>query len=91
MVSYAVSMADLVIVPMQASQLDAPKAASMIRLIKQQERVARRVIPYVPALTRTSPAIITGTSAERRGKSAHGTLMQPAKCRYTHSEKKRGC
>ena len=32
MVSYAVSMADLVIVPMQASQLDAPKAASMIRL-----------------------------------------------------------
>ena len=61
MVSYAVSMADLVIVPMQASQLDAPKAASMIRLIKQQERVARRVIPYVLALTRTNPAIITGT------------------------------
>jgi len=61
MVSYAVSMADLVIVPMQASQLDAPKAASMIRLIKQQERVARRSIPYVLALTRTNPAIITGT------------------------------
>jgi chromosome partitioning protein len=61
MVSYAVSMANLVIVPMQASQLDAPKAASMIRLIKQQERVARRAIPYVLALTRTSPAIVTGT------------------------------
>jgi chromosome partitioning protein len=61
MVGYAVSMADLVIIPMQASQLDAPKAAHMIRLIKQQEKAAHRAIPYVLALTRTSPAIVTGT------------------------------
>jgi chromosome partitioning protein len=60
-VSYAVSMANLVIIPMQGSQLDAPKAASMIRLIKQQERVARRAIPYAIVLTRTSPAIVPGT------------------------------
>jgi len=61
MVGYAVSMADLVIIPMQASQLDAPKAAHMIRLIKQQEKAAHRPIPYVLALTRTSPALIPGT------------------------------
>jgi chromosome partitioning protein len=61
MVGYAISMANLVMIPMQASQLDAPKAAHMIRLIKQQEKAARRNIPYVLALTRTNPAIITGT------------------------------
>jgi chromosome partitioning protein len=61
MVSYAVSMADLVIVPVQGSQLDANKAAHMIRLIQQQERVARRPIPYAVLMTRTNPAIVPGT------------------------------
>jgi chromosome partitioning protein len=61
MVGYAVSMSDLVIVPVQGSQLDANKAAHMIRLIRQQERVARRPIPYVVVLTRCSPAITPGT------------------------------
>lgn len=61
MVGYAISMADLVMIPMQASQLDAPKAAHMIRLIGQQEKAGRRSIPYVLALTRTNPAITTGT------------------------------
>ena len=60
MVSYAVSMADLVLVPMQFSQLDAPKAGSMIRLIKQQERVARRTIPYALVFTRTT--VIAGST-----------------------------
>lgn len=60
-VSYAVSMSDLVIIPTQGSQLDAPKAASMMRLVRQQEKVARKAIPFVVVLTRTSPVIIPGT------------------------------
>ncbi len=61
MVGYAISYSDLVLIPMQASQLDAPKAASMIHMVKTQEKVARRSIPYVLTLTRTRPAIITGS------------------------------
>lgn len=61
MVGYAISYSDLVLIPMQASQLDAPKAASMIHMVRTQEKVARRSIPYVLTLTRTRPAIITGS------------------------------
>jgi chromosome partitioning protein len=61
MVALAVSMADLVIVPCLGSQLDASKAAPMIRFVHQQERVARGPIPYVVVLTRCNPAILPGT------------------------------
>jgi chromosome partitioning protein len=56
-VAYAVSRADLVIVPTQGSQLDAAEAAKAIRLIRQQERAFGRRIPYAVLLTRTSAAI----------------------------------
>ena len=61
LVGYAISYSDLVLIPMQASQLDAPKAASMIHMIKTQEKVSRRSIPFVLMLTRTRPAITTGS------------------------------
>ena len=57
MVAYAISRADLVIVPTQGSQLDAAEAAKAIRLIRQQERAFGRQIPYAVLLTRTSAAI----------------------------------
>ena len=79
MVSYAVSMADLVLVPMQASQLDAPKAASMIRLIKQQERVARRTIPYALVLTRTTVSPAARRSISKLNLSTEIPMMQ-TKC-----------
>lgn len=56
LVGYAISYSDLVLIPMQASQLDAPKAASMVHMVKTQEKVSRRSIP-----TRTRPAITTGS------------------------------
>jgi chromosome partitioning protein len=56
-VAYAISRADLVIVPTQGSQLDAVEAAKAIRLIRQQERAFGRRIPYAVLLTRTSSAI----------------------------------
>jgi len=57
MVGYAISRADLVIIPAQGSQMDAEEAVTAIKLVKQQERAFRRRIPYAVLLTRTSAAI----------------------------------
>jgi len=56
-VAYAISMADLVIVPSQRSTLDAGEAAKAVALVKRQSSLARREIPVILLLTRTSPAI----------------------------------
>jgi chromosome partitioning protein len=56
-VSYAISMADLVVIPLQGSHLDARQAARAIRLIENQERAIRRPIPRAVLFTRTSTAI----------------------------------
>ncbi len=57
MVAYAISRADLVIVPTQGSQLDAAEAAKAVKLIKQQEKAFHKTIPYAILFTRTSSAI----------------------------------
>jgi len=56
-VAYAISRADLVIIPSQRSTLDAGEAAKAITLVKRQSSVARREIPVSLLLTRTSPVI----------------------------------
>jgi chromosome partitioning protein len=56
-VSYAISMADLVVIPLQGSHLDARQAARAIRLIENQERAIRRPIARAVLFTRTSAAI----------------------------------
>jgi chromosome partitioning protein len=57
LVSYAISLADFVVIPVQGSQLDAKQAARQIKLIASQERISGRSIPYAILLTRVSPAI----------------------------------
>ena len=57
MVSYAISMSDFVIIPVQGSQLDAKQAARQMKLIKAQERIAGRAIPFAVLFTRSNPAI----------------------------------
>lgn len=57
MVANAIGMADLVIIPTQGSFMDAKGAAKTMRLIKNQERMARRKIPFAVLLSRTSAAI----------------------------------
>jgi chromosome partitioning protein len=57
MVSYAISMSDFVVIPLQGSQLDAKQAARQMKLIKAQERIAGRVIPFAVLFTRSNPAI----------------------------------
>jgi len=61
LVSYAISFADFVVIPMQGSQLDAKQAGRQIRLIRAQERVVGRAIPFAVLFTRTSPAIMPRT------------------------------
>ena len=56
-VGYAISRADLVIIPTQGSQLDAKQAARAIRLVQQQEKAFGRRIPHAVLLTRTSAAL----------------------------------
>ncbi|NKB55063.1 MAG: AAA family ATPase [Alphaproteobacteria bacterium] len=56
-VSYAIGRADLVVVPMRGSQLDADQAARVIALIGREARAYRRAIPYVVVYTCTSPAL----------------------------------
>jgi chromosome partitioning protein len=56
-VAYAVSRADLVIIPTQGSQLDAKQATRAIKLIQQQERAFGKKIPYAILFSRTSGAI----------------------------------
>ena len=62
-VAYAISRADLVIIPTQPSQLDAKQAAKAVMLIKQQEKAFRKSIPFAILYTRTSSAIRTKTLA----------------------------
>ncbi len=63
LVAYAISLADLVIIPLQPSDLDARGAAKALQLIKQQEKAFRRRIPHAILFTRTKAAIRTRTFA----------------------------
>lgn len=56
-VAYAISRADLVIIPVQGSQLDAAEAAKAIKLIRQQEKAFGRPISHAVLLTRTSTVL----------------------------------
>ncbi|MCX7310280.1 MAG: ParA family protein [Alphaproteobacteria bacterium] len=60
LVGYAIAAADLVVIPVQGSQLDAKQAARTIKLIKAQER-GRAKIPFAILFTRTNPAIVPRT------------------------------
>lgn len=73
-VAYAISRADLVIVPTQGSQLDAAEAAKAIRLIRQQEKAFGRRIPYAVLFTRTSAAIRPRTLQHIRDEMARNQV-----------------
>lgn len=56
-VAYAISRADMVIIPTQGSQLDASQAAKAIGLVKKQEKAFGKKIPCAILFTRTSAAL----------------------------------
>ena len=57
MAGYAMSRADLVIIPAQGSHLDATEAVKAIKLVKGQEKAFQRKIPFAILFTRTSAAL----------------------------------
>lgn len=57
MVANAIGMADLVVIPIQGSSMDAKGGAKTIRLIRNQEKMARRKIEHAVVLTRTGAAV----------------------------------
>lgn len=63
MVVYAISRADLVVIPTSASLLDAVEAVSAVQLVQRQEEAFRIRIPSAVLFTRTSAAIRTRTLA----------------------------
>lgn len=63
LVAYAISQSDLVIIPLQPSNLDAKGAAKALQLVKQQEKAFKRTIPHAILFTRTKAAIRTRTFA----------------------------
>src|SRR5579863_293190 len=62
-VVYAISQADLVIIPTQGSQLDANEASRAIRVVLQSQKMTKVVTPYAVLLTRTNPSIRARTQA----------------------------
>ncbi len=59
MVSRAFSRSDFVLIPLQATAVDANQAARAIKLVNEEEKVLRRSIPHSLLFTRTSPRIKT--------------------------------
>ncbi|MBW4038795.1 MAG: ParA family protein [Acidobacteria bacterium] len=60
LVSRAVTQADLVLIPLQASALDSNEASRAVGLIREEEETLEgRVIPYRIIMTRTNPLITT--------------------------------
>ena len=59
MVVNAMSMSHLVVVPTQGAAMDAQGAVKLISLIKRQEKVIRRRIPFAVVFTRISAAVET--------------------------------
>jgi len=59
MVTDAIGMADLVVIPIQGSAMDAQGGAKMLRLIRNQEKITKRTINYGMLLTRTSAAVMS--------------------------------
>jgi len=70
MAGYAMSRADLVIIPAQGSHLDATEAVKAIKLIREQEKAFQRRIPFAILFTRTSAAIRPRTLQSIEGEFA---------------------
>ncbi len=76
MVSRAITQADLVIIPLQASGVDARQASRAVALIhEEEEALDGRHIPFRILFTRTSPII--ATRIEREILSALGSAQLP--------------
>ncbi|MBO6758728.1 MAG: ParA family protein [Roseibium sp.] len=59
LVANALSMSDLVVIPIQGSSMDARGGAKILSLISKLEKIVRREIRHCVVLTRTNAAVTT--------------------------------
>ncbi len=59
LVSRALSRSDVVVIPMQASAVDAQEAAKALNLVRAEEEAFKREIPHRVLLTRTNTVVKT--------------------------------
>ena len=78
-VTFAVSQADLVVIPCQPSQNDAAEAVKTIKMVKNSARMVQHEIPFSVLFTRLSAAIITKTS-KHLAKQFDGAGIDVFKC-----------
>lgn len=80
LVSRAISQADLVIVPMQATALDAAIGSEALALVREEEETLRREIKHAVVLTKTSAAMKTRVQREleQNLKDAGVDLIEPS-------------
>jgi chromosome partitioning protein len=76
LVSRAISRADLVVVPLQASAVDARQASRAVSLVQEEEETLGRQIRFRVLLTRTSPLIATKLEREIVGVLRSADLPQ---------------
>jgi len=74
MAGYAMSRADLVIIPAQGSHLDATEAVKAINLVRSQEKAFKKKIPFAILFTRTSAAIRPRTLQSIEGEFAENKV-----------------
>jgi chromosome partitioning protein len=65
LVSRAITQADLVLIPLQASALDSNEASKAVSLIREEEEMLEsRIIPFRVIMTRTNPLITSKIEKE---------------------------
>lgn len=62
--AYAMAVSDAILIPLQASKLDAKEAVKTIGFIKRQEKTMRRELPTRVFWSRMPPAFITKTAKD---------------------------
>lgn len=79
-VSRAIAQADLVIIPMQATSLDAEIGSEALGLIQEEEEALGRSIPHAVVLTMTNAAMKTRIqrNLEAQLAAAHIDLIEPS-------------
>lgn len=60
LLTYAITLADFVVVPLQGSKLDAKEAEKIVRLMRNQAEMRGKPIPHAVLFTRTNAAIKPG-------------------------------
>ncbi len=80
LVSRAISQADLVIVPMQATALDAAIGSEALALVREEEETLGRTIKHAVVLTKTNAAMKTRVrrELEQNLKEAGVDLIEPS-------------